>query len=1055
MSPRPDIPDDSSHFHRTPVRLTSLAEAYAEGSAERAYYEWLKRGLEVQFYDVVLCPPSPDFPSYHTRNFMDGWNGIYRYTYSSTTGEYGGYGPFDLSGTMLLGWWSLLDTGRMRDVYRSLSESFPLSDEVVQLYVDENTTREQNPFVRFPDAPRNGFLELVVTLAGQRTIEAAGPNGWPLTMDSSVVTVTEGELATNTGAYFDYGDSIGTLTASVGTVVDNGDGTWNWCFATNDGPAQSQTVTITIQDSTGDHRSIGFQLVVVDTTTPTVTITGPSDGFQGVPGQSRTFAFAASDPNGTDGPFTYRIDWGDGQIQTVTDQAGSNDLVPHTFVLAGTYTITAAATDKDGMTGPVFHGLTATILVAEQQGRNVLVGGTQETDVFTLTRGTASGTVSVIVNGAPAMDFVVGAYGSVQILGQGGGDVVTINGTDGADTLLVTLTGVKANSNVSITTTSLAGGEVNVAYSQTVAVAGGAAPFTWSVAAGVLPGGLTLDPATGAISGTPTVVGTFNFLAQAQDSLGGVATQPLSIAVAPAMAIATTALPGGQVGMPYSQTLFAAGGSGQCTWGVSAGALPNGLTMDAATGTISGKPTLAGTCNFTAWARDTLGGNAWQPLSIVVAARPSFATTALPNGEAGVAYSQALVVTGGTAPFTWSVLAGSLPIGVALNPTTGVLSGTPMFAGTFNFLAMAEDAQGATAFQPRSVVVATAPSITTTTLPDGTFGAAYSQTLAATGGTTPYTWSVSASALPGGLTLDPATGVISGTVTATGTFNFTVGLADGMGAVTTQPLSIAVPAGPTISTTALAGGEVGVAYSQPVVATGGTTSNAWSVSAGVLPGGLRLDPATGIISGSPTTAGTFDFTVSVQDANAFVATQNLSIAVAARVSITTTALPNGEVGAAYSRALAAAAGTTPFTWSISGGALPAGLTLGPATGVISGTPTASGTSNFTVRVVDAFGVAATRNLSLAISSPVSVATANLPSARINRAYNRSLSASKGVAPYAWSLVGGALPTGLTLSSAGVISGTPTVSGLFNFTVQVRDSYGVTATRALSLRVWSF
>src|SRR6185436_11076221 len=199
--------------------------------------------------------------------------------------------------------------------------------------------------------------------------------------------------------------------------------------------------------------------------------------------------------------------------------------------------------------------------------------------------------------------------------------------------------------------------------------------------------------------------------------------------------------------------------------------------------------------------------------------------------------------------------------------------------GTFNFTLHLADGGAQTADKPLSIVVSPATlSITTTSFAGGAVGNAYSQTAAATGGTLPYVWSLAPGPLPPGLVLNANTGAITGTPTSPGTFNFTLHLADGGAQTADKPLSIVVsPATLSITTTSFAGGAVGNAYSQTAAATGGTLPYTWSLAPGPLPPGLGLNANTGAITGTPTSPGTFNFTLHLADGGAQTADKPLSI----------------------------------------------------------------------------------------------------------------------------------------------------------------------------------
>ncbi|MBL9114130.1 MAG: putative Ig domain-containing protein [Verrucomicrobiaceae bacterium] len=168
---------------------------------------------------------------------------------------------------------------------------------------------------------------------------------------------------------------------------------------------------------------------------------------------------------------------------------------------------------------------------------------------------------------------------------------------------------------------------------------------------------------------------------------------------------------------------------------------------------------------------------------------------------------------------------------------------------------------------------------------------------------------------------------------------------------------------------------------------------------------------------------------------------------------TSSPLPSGAVNTAYNATFAATGGSTPYTWDVSAGALPDGITLS-SSGTLSGTPTEGGTFNFTVEVTDSSSASSTKAFVLNIAFPaLSITTSSpLPNAFSTLVYSQTLAASGGDGTYSWTVSGGALPSGITLSGAGVLTGTPTVTGAFNFTAQVQDGQGTTSTKAFSLTV---
>jgi hypothetical protein len=243
------------------------------------------------------------------------------------------------------------------------------------------------------------------------------------------------------------------------------------------------------------------------------------------------------------------------------------------------------------------------------------------------------------------------------------------------------------------------------------------------------------------------------------------------------------------------------------------------------------------------------------------------------TGQTGVDYSQQLFFIGGKPPVQWSIASGTLPAGLSLNSTTGIVSGKPTQVGIFTFQARVTDSEQQTATSNQLRIIITAGPlvvISNGAQPPGQTGVNYSLQLQGAGGVQPYTWSVAGGSLPPGLSLNTFSGAITGKPTEVGTFNFTVRIADPTTAnVISGTLTIVITAGPLAITSVgdLTGGKVNFDYSHQLTFGGGRSPYTWALGAGSsLPPGLTLNAGTGLISGRPTQAGTFTFTVTLTDA---------------------------------------------------------------------------------------------------------------------------------------------------------------------------------------------
>lgn len=518
--------------------------------------------------------------------------------------------------------------------------------------------------------------------------------------------------------------------------------------------------------------------------------------------------------------------------------------------------------------------------------------------------------------------------------------------------------------------------------------------------------------------------------------------------------ITTTSLSVTTVGANYSETLAVEGGTSPYSWTVSLGSLPDGLTLNNSTGEITGVSTLAGSYDFTVQVVDNNGQIATQDLTIVVNPAPVINELVLSDATEEATYSQQLTATGGTSPIAWSVTSGSLPSGLAINSSTGELSGSPTLAGSYIFTIEVTDSNLISGTQEYTLIVNPPLSIVTNSLSTGTETASYSQTIATSGGTNPISWSLSSGSLPAGLSLNVSSGEIVGTPTTAGTYNFDVQASDVNGSTDTQTLSIIINPELDLSTSGnLADATVGYAYSQTMNVSGGTAPITWSLYDGSLPDGLSLNSVTGTISGTPTQPGTYNFTVQVTDANNQTAMQGQSIVVNSLPVISTTVLQNATLNGFYNQQVVVDGGSDPYSWSVISGSLPAGMSLGSSTGVISGTPTSPGYYSFSVQVIDSYGGTTTAALSITVNQAPQIVRPSLPGKKVGQNYSQSVIVTGGAPALVWSIGSGNLPTGLSLDSAtGVISGTPTVAGLYDFNIVVTDANGVTDNQDYTIEI---
>ncbi|NYZ61326.1 putative Ig domain-containing protein [Luteimonas sp. SJ-16] len=688
--------------------------------------------------------------------------------------------------------------------------------------------------------------------------------------------------------------------------------------------------------------------------------------------------------SGGTGPYTFAVSAG---ALPAGLSLATNGTLAGTPTAGGSFTFTVTATDSSPVPGPFTASRAYSISVAPA----VLVLPTSMLPAGTLgvgyaaaitpaSGGTAPYTYAVTSGTLPAglaIDASSGAItGAPSALGDFDFSVTATDTSTGSGPYTVTqtyrITVVDAAPVANPVAFAVAYGAPATAV--TLDITGGAAT---SVSLGTLPAsgtavatgtGITYQPAAG-------FAGTDAFTYLATNSGGTSAPALVTVTVsAPVVSIAPGVLPDLTVAQPYSQTLSASGAVAPYTFAVTAGALPAGLALSDA-GALSGAPTAAGTFSIGIVATDANGQTGTRTYTLLVQSPQLGLTPGSGPLTAPYAtpFSQAFGASGGVGPYGYSVT-GALPPGLTFVGDT--LSGTPTAPGSYAFDITVTDSGATGVGAPFSLtrsytleVPQPAITITPPALPDATAGVAYAQALSAGGGVAPYLFSVSGGALPAGLNLT-GEGRLSGTPTATGTYTFSVAAADanGQSATRTYAMSVAVPA-LTMTPETLADSTAGSPYRQQFTAAGGIPGYRYMISAGVLPAGLALAQDTGVVSGTPTQAGRFSFSITATDSTGGTpgsVTVAYTLAVSAPlISIEPETLPQAQTTLAYSQTLVARGGTAPYTYGVASGALPAGLALSTG-GVLSGAPTVAGSFTVSIQATDALGFTGTRTYVLGV-----------------------------------------------------------------------------------------
>ncbi len=588
-------------------------------------------------------------------------------------------------------------------------------------------------------------------------------------------------------------------------------------------------------------------------------------------------------------------------------------------------------------------------------------------------------------------------------------------------------------------------------------------PGTLAITSGSLPPGLAFNATTGDITGTPTTPGVYSFIVTVTNGTRSAIAVP-TYTVTPASALTvgyTTPLQftQGTAIASQSATVGNATPGVSTTFAVTGGTLPAGLGLNAATGAITGNPTTPGVYPFTVAATNGARNATSTPTYTVV---PSAALTVsyaspqyFPVGSAIT--SQLPTLSNGTpgVATTYAVTSGSLPTGLSLNTSDGSILGTPSVTGVSTFTITATNGTRSATASPTYVVEPTATLslayTTPRTFPPSVAIATQAGTVTNATPGLASTFSLTSGSLPTGLSLNASSGDITGTPTVPATYPFSVTVTNGSRtavANVSYTIQLAAPTALNYTTPVSYLQNSAITANEPNP-TGGTPTS-YTVTLGTLPAGLVLDGTTGFISGTPTTATAGSVNVTIRGTNgAGNASQvvNITVVPIAPTALNYTTPVTYTNGTAITANLPNPSGGTPTSYAITAGILPAGLSIDPTTGIISGTPTAgtSGAVSITITGTNASG---------SISQTLSITVNDVAPTALNYGTPKTYTNGTpiqvnnpnptGGTPSSYTITSGTLPAGLTLDPAtGVISGKPTAAtgGAVSITIQGTNGVG--------------
>ena len=868
----------------------------------------------------------------------------------------------------------------------------------------------------------------VFNSAATATFTTGSPGTFSVTaagIPTPTLSLSGGTLPTGVGFNAATGVLSGTPTAGTG-------GSYPLQFsATNSQGTTTQNFNLVVN-----------QAPVVTSATATTFIAGAPGSFtvtaSGFP--APTFALTGTLPSGI------TLDPGSG-VLSGTASSGSG----------GSYPVTITATNVAGSSapqsftltindGPVFTSAASTTFSVGSAGSFTVAASGTPTPTLSLSNGTLPTGVSFVA--------ATGVLSGTPALGTGGAYALEFSATNvqGTTTQAFTLNINEAPAITSANATTFTVGNVS---SFTVAASGFPAPsFALS---GTLPSGITFDTTSGVLGGTPAAGsgGSYALSFTATNVAGSSAAQSFTLSIndGPVFTSANTTTFSVGVAGNFSVT---ASGTPTPTLSLSNGTLPTGVTFNAGSGVLSGTPAAgSGGSHAIEFSATNVQGTSTQAFTLLVNESPTITSANAATFTVGAGGSFTFTAAGFPAStFALGACVPALPVTISLNPGTGVLSGTPASGegGSYACTVTASNGVAPNASQGFTLTIEQAPQITSANAANFLVGTNGSFTVTATGTPTP-TLSIAGS-LPSGVSFAPATGLISGTPAAGtgGSYPITVTASNGVLPNAVQNFTLTVNEAPQITSANSATFTLNNLGSFTVTANGFPAAS-FAIT-GTLPTGVSFNPGTGVLSGTPTSAGTFPLTFEATNVAGSSAVQNFTLSVNDGPVFTSANTTTFSVGASGNFSVTATGTPTP-TLSLSNGTLPTGLSFNAGSGLLSGTP-AAGTGGSHTLEFSATNVqgTSTQAFTLLVNESPTITSANASTFTVGAASSFTFTAA-GFPASTFALSGCTLPGTISLNpGTGVLSGTPTPADGGSYACTVTASNGVLpdATQSFTLTI---